>query len=607
MKSIRDFKNYHKNTVRKIFIKIFQQSKKGEYNIFNNIENDDIQNLNHAPFLSQDEKNSQNVSLNNLKKKDIREIKVRYNIGNQRSSGFIYNKNIEKKSSFNSINSPNIKNKNYSNYFNINNYIKNIKTQSSNKAPNFLKKINFVYERNTHKHINAYNKSDLSMTRQITSDKNYRNILSNKEEGLKNKGRMPKPFNSNLNRYTFNHFRNGRISLKKNITEVKAMGISDNKHFKNKKKNSYIDNINNNAKMDDFIIINKSIDPERLLKNNNTINNDIISVNNGRIINLSNSINFSYTTGKFNCYYESRRTPPNLEKNKERNNTKNNKNIKININDYINKTNDEKEVKKINNNLNKNFNQILFNKKDLKKERNKYPLRLNFTKKIIENLNNSLESKSSINYNNEKKLGKDKANENISERAQKNIVKKDLLNFLNKDGNFQTKNNKAIEKIKKTDKQNKINKDEKEDNLISKKTKKNNIFYTTTNNSLTFNPVKNLKKCNYILKIKNNERFVVLNNGNHNKINSKKINIIPKIKNDRTYKISSHVVNEHFKDNSSEKEINSDDENISQMSMETLNDSIIMQIANRLINDEETLDRKEIIEILNCKKAKIKS
>ena len=97
---------------------------------------------------------------------------------------------------------------------------------------------------------------------------------------------------------------------------------------------------------------------------------------------------------------------------------------------------------------------------------------------------------------------------------------------------------------------------------------------------------------------------MIINNRNNTKDNSNENDITEK--KDRTYKISSNVVNEQFyRDNFIEKEISSsDDENILQMSMQSLNDSKIMEIANRYITDEETLDKNEIIEILKSKNEK---
>ena len=399
------------------------------------------------------------------------------------------------------------------------------------------------------------------------------------------------------------------------------------------------------------LINNKSIDSRRLLNknkiiNNNKNNNNIIHVSNGKIINLSNLNNFSYTTEKYNCYYENKRTTPNLNQEEKKN--------KANINKINNNINKKKEKKTKTNNPNININPILFTKKYPKKEINKYPLRINYTS---ENLNNALESESLIDYINERESEKD--NEISSKRNSKNIDKIDLFNSFNNDDHFKIKKKNIYENNKKLDKNNdnsiEINKnkkyfhterissndinnkkslnkikknnntihknyniflsgdkneisnkdkDKKERNMISITTKKND--YKTNHNSLTFNPIQSEKNNSHILKIKTNERLVIKNNVNHNKINSMENNNITEKKNEKTYKISSLVVNEQFyKNNFLQKDINSsDDENILQISMQSLNDSKIMEIANRYITDEENLDKNEIIEILNSKKEK---
>ena len=272
-------------------------------------------------------------------------------------------------------------------------------------------------------------------------------------------------------------------------------------------------------------------------------------------------------------------------------------------------------------------------------------------------MNNALESESLIDYINERESEKD--NEISSKRNSKNIDKIDLFNSFNNDDHFKIKKKNIYENNKKLDKNNDNNieinknkkyfhterissndinnkkslnkikknnntihknyniflsgdkneisnkdKDKKERNMISITTKKND--YKTNHNSLTFNPIQSEKNNSHILKIKTNERLVIKNNVNHNKINSMENNNITEKKNEKTYKISSLVVNEQFyKNNFLQKDINSsDDENILQISMQSLNDSKIMEIANRYITDEENLDKNEIIEILNSKKEK---
>ena len=751
MKSTKDFKKYLKNSVsKKCLYKIFSQSKKEEYYKYNNIENTDIPTVNNAFFYSQDERNYQSGSLNNFKRKDIKELKELNNIGNQRNSGIVYNK-TESSSSFNNINDQNDEIDNYSYYFNKNSFVKNMEAQSLNKGPNYFRKINNIYESNyTHRHINTTSKSDLKKISKIPTDKNYRNILSNKDAYLKNKRQIQQSFNHNYNNNSLNYFNNNKISLNKTRSKEMTMERSHNKNYKYKKIIDVdIDYINNNISLNNLIINkkkdmnnrsldfqsydflkrkneekeklnqtskyqniskiinNKSMDSKKLLNKNNSVNsknNDIINVNNGRIINLSNLNNFSYTTEKYNCYYENKRTTPNLTENKEKINTKNinskNTSIKININDYMTQNNEKKENKKKNNNPNININPILFTKKYPKKENYKYPLRINYTS---EKLNNALENESLMDYNYEKKINKKEGDsQNISKRSSKNIDKKDIFNSFNKGSNFQIKNmnkienikadkkiensknnlpeknrnkdleknrnkefeknkdknleknknndldkniskknyfkterirtndingNKSLNKIKKSTpvqknynvfisgEKNEINslnnternQDKKEYNFSGKPEKKiiyNN--YTMNHNSLSFNPVKNEKQKNYILKIKNNDRIMIINKGNNNKNNSIENGTAPEKKRDRIYKISSHVVNEQFyKKNFLEEEINSsDDENILQMSMQSLNDSKIMEIANRYITDEENLDKNEVIEILNSKKDK---
>ena len=122
---------------------------------------------------------------------------------------------------------------------------------------------------------------------------------------------------------------------------------------------------------------------------------------------------------------------------------------------------------------------------------------------------------------------------------------------------------------------------------------------------MSFKPIKKDNNNNFI--IKNNDRLMIVNSGNHNKINSMGEKEILDKNQDRTYKISSNVVNEQFyKNNYSEKEIScSEDDDFLSMSMQSLNDSKIMEIANRYITDDENLDKNEVIEILNSKKEKL--
>ncbi len=546
--------------------------------------------------------------------------------------------------------------------------------------------INYINNQNT---INRSRRKEMVTERSHNKDYKYKKMINNNLENnnfislndlIINKQKMMKDANNksiDLQTYDF---------IKKN---------NDEKDYKTK--------YNNSSKMS----INKSMDSKRLLYKNNASNNNsnIIHVNNGKIINLSNLNNFSYATDKYNCYYENKRTTPNLNQNKEKTIiTNQTNNLKINLNNYTSKkineknnTNNlnknkyqnqyqkeyqkenqnqyqnqnqnqnqnqkeyQKEYQKQNQNQkkeNNNKNPMLFTKKYPKKENNKYPLRINYTN---ENLSNALETESLLEYTEDK--NKDTEKEYSSRRDSKNISKNNLYNSYNNDdkiknkimhdnnNNFNKKqknNNENSNKNKKIlnterisvndirnkslNKFNKNNEQENPDNYLNEeiddinkinllfegnKTDKreikisNNIprkyNLTTNHDSLTFKSTKNERKNINNFTIKNNDRLMIINTGNHNKINSMGANDITEPKKERTYKISSHVVNEQFyRDNFSEKEVSSsDDDNFLRMSMQSLNDSKIMEIANRYITDEENLDKNEIIEILNSKKDKL--
>ena len=355
----------------------------------------------------------------------------------------------------------------------------------------------------------------------------------------------------------------------------------------------------------------------------------------------------------------------NSNKNKTiKNNINNNYYTNNNINNTTNKKTEKKEenlnkTKPKNLNINIKNNPILFTKQYPKKENIKYPLRINYTS---ENLSNALETESLLDYTEEKEIDNKNNNndKDIPSKRSKNISKNNIYNSFHNDDNMKLKkkkiyqihknNGKKEENIVEPIKNNpnyyhterissnntnirnnslgKVNKIviQKNHNLFfngeDKDIEKNSfkidgnkneakiknnipkINFTTNHDSISFNSIKKEKK-NYNLKIKNNDRLMFINNQNNNKINSEEDNSIIN-KKAKTYKISSHVVNEQFyRDNFSEKEINSsDDENILRMSMQSLNDSKIMEIANRYITDEENLDKNEIIEILNSKKDK---
>ena len=122
-------------------------------------------------------------------------------------------------------------------------------------------------------------------------------------------------------------------------------------------------------------------------------------------------------------------------------------------------------------------------------------------------------------------------------------------------------------------------------------------------NQFSFNSTKKTNKKSNILEMKNNNKLTILNIIRKNEPNKNESN-----KNDKkkVYKISSNVVNEqYYGNNFIEKEMNNDEEDILSISIQSLNDSKIMEIAKRCIEEEDDLNKNEIKEILNCKKDRL--
>ena len=132
---------------------------------------------------------------------------------------------------------------------------------------------------------------------------------------------------------------------------------------------------------------------------------------------------------------------------------------------------------------------------------------------------------------------------------------------------------------------------------------KNNVDYSMIHNQFSFNSIKKTNKKSNILEMKNNNKLTILNIIRKNEPNKNESN-----KNDKkkVYKISPNVVNEqYYGNNFIEKEMNNDEEDILSISIQSLNDSKIMEIAKRCIEEEDDLNKNEIKEILNCKKDRL--
>lgn len=426
---------------------------------------------------------------------------------------------------------------------------------------------------------------------------------------------------SNLNNYSY--ATDKYICYYENKRDTNIVKTNNNTNS-NTNNNKNTNNNNNNSKIYNT---NKTNNNNSKILNNSKLNNNSTITNNSRINN--NRAN----------------TEKNILNKKEQNkNIIANANKNININTNINNNN---------NNVNSE-NPILFTKKYPKKENNKYPLRINYTN---DNINNALESESILEFNEDKETDKDFSSKRDSKKVSNTYIYNNNSYNNNEDNNNNNKNRKYNNNNNNNENMNKIkhyyntervstndfygnnplNKNnersdddqninnlydngekndlkDKNENLVSLEVKAekreikigNNVpkkvNYTTNHNYLSFNPTKNEKK-NNILKIKNNDQLMIIN---HNKNSSLGSNGITEDKKDRNYKISSNVVNEHIlRDSFTDKELSSsEEENILRISMQSLNDSKIMEIANRYITDEENLDRNEINEILNSKKEK---
>ena len=170
------------------------------------------------------------------------------------------------------------------------------------------------------------------------------------------------------------------------------------------------------------------------------------------------------------------------------------------------------------------------------------------------------------------KVYKNKVNKNIiNQKLNKNIIQKNLNLFF-------SNNNTVCGKNKHSEKVTTQN--------------KNNIVYdnkTIVNNS-------NMKQ-------KNNKTDKIQMGFNQNIINILNKNNSEddkKIKSSQRYKVAKSVINEQFHDEKNEKK----ESDSLRTSVQSMNDSKIMELANKVIGDEENLDRDEIKEILNSKKEK---
>ena len=238
-----------------------------------------------------------------------------------------------------------------------------------------------------------------------------------------------------------------------------------------------------------------------------------------------------------------------------------------------------------NNNVMIKSNATIYRQQNVKKD-NKYPLRINFTKESVHNALENEENPKDNNLYNE-----------LTEKKKGLTTNLDRNNSLNNNNKLFASEEREESNPKKPRKEIKISND-----ATLKK-----VNFAVNRNFLSFNKKVEGKKNNGTLQINNNNRLMITNNMNHNKMKSFDSQAVgTDSKNYKNYKISSHVVNEHIFNNLYEKEIEDEDseDDILTVSLQSMNDSKMMEMANRYLTEEEILDKHEIFDILNSKKAR---
>ena len=268
--------------------------------------------------------------------------------------------------------------------------------------------------------------------------------------------------------------------------------------------------------------------------------NKIIVDNNANINNYSNRINNIAIGGRYNIPIPGTKISPSKNNTSSDNNTKNNT---------------EKREKK-RNMLNGNY------------DANKNPL-LNFT----------LNEYKSFSKKNKNKVYKNRVNQNtINQKYNKNIIQKSLNLFFSNNNKISNKN-KSNEKVA----------------IITTKNIFNDNKAIVKNNNIKQKKKKNEKIPNGL-----NQSQIKSNSYNNNITNNKKIQSLKQLK------VTKNVINEQFHEEKKEKKeiIEKKESESLRLSVQSMNDSKIMELANKVIGDEDNLNRDEINEILNSKKEK---
>ena len=429
-----------------------------------------------------------------------------------------------------------------------------------------------------------------------------------KEEGKINNKTLPKII----------HYKNTIPNNYKKINKKKSSNAYTNTNIKDNQKQIYKNNINQNSKTNFTNNNLTSYDPSSLIKND--LNN---SNYNSLFLNDENSIT--------NTYY----THSTKNKSFKRNIRSNTNNIilspKTNINNRYNhytsksgqpmkiiedcskkkKSNSYKflpnnecslilEGKKNKTNFNSNRNNI-YNKLDYIKGKNKFTYRsnnraFNSIGLIDNSLSTNFIDRQSMNDNNHTLSINDNNNNNnqnsIIYNKNKNIVytfpSEENKNFIDKKESKENDNNNInLNNV------NKIYLDKKNKKIIYNRIKIENNFDNITSKTINFN------SSNKNPKIKNNENY-------KEKLDDFNINndLTDEEKNHKLI-ITSGEVNENVNNKRKKQDqMLSVSEKSEPISIQSMSDSKILEIANYYLNDEETVDKIEIDDILTTKNNK---
>ena len=501
-------------------------------------------------------------------------------------------------------------------YLKLNNKISNVKIQdfiinkeNSNIYSNFinLNKSEYFYNGNEIGSFSSFNINNQNPTKNIISVKNG---INNKKYVVKIKlyGNQIKPEEIESHSIKYKQYTNNNKKFVKNIYSYKN---NKSKKFKGLlTERSYQKDHNQNIK-GKSIDINKYMNDQEILDYLNTNNiekkNLIKKILNQKLenqpkvlnkkkIQLNNSKSYSYINNNYNYNNFSERqsspTPYNTNNiNNYRGNTRYNYSYRYfdNENQNINKeTYNQKNTK------------IIFSKKQSLRPccSNEAIFYRNYNGKNKEENNRNNINYFSSNYNNKKSFKK----QNIE-------TSPNISPFDNKIKNVYSPSTRIIilnqkNKLKKSESTNKIIKRSKQfyQNQNTLTIKSTNIINKKKETSEK-EKEKKPKKTKIPIASTHHMKSISLDaNSNNNKIDEKKKN-----KNNKKYLIN-NVVNEQFNNaiiKYNKKEgtttTNSENENL-EISVQSMNDSKMMELAKNYVKQEDNLNRNEITQILNCKK-----